>query len=96
VTAEDAKRLKDLERENATPTRLSVDAGPEKAAPSVPTYVVVPKTLIGHRSAHWGQATDPADAVRVAHAADRAGVHSVWSADFCNRSSLTRAAALPQ
>jgi alkanesulfonate monooxygenase SsuD/methylene tetrahydromethanopterin reductase-like flavin-dependent oxidoreductase (luciferase family) len=36
---------------------------------------------------------DPADAVRVAHAADRAGVHSVWSADFYNRSSLTRAAA---
>jgi alkanesulfonate monooxygenase SsuD/methylene tetrahydromethanopterin reductase-like flavin-dependent oxidoreductase (luciferase family) len=36
---------------------------------------------------------DPAVAVRVAQAADRAGVHSVWSADFYSRSSLTRAAA---
>jgi putative transposase len=35
VKAEVAKRLKDLELENATLTRLSVDAELEKAAPSV-------------------------------------------------------------
>jgi alkanesulfonate monooxygenase SsuD/methylene tetrahydromethanopterin reductase-like flavin-dependent oxidoreductase (luciferase family) len=36
---------------------------------------------------------DPADALRVAQAADRAGVHSLWSIDYYNRSSLARAAA---
>jgi alkanesulfonate monooxygenase SsuD/methylene tetrahydromethanopterin reductase-like flavin-dependent oxidoreductase (luciferase family) len=36
---------------------------------------------------------DPADALRIARAADRAGVHSVWTIDYYNRSSLTRAAA---
>jgi alkanesulfonate monooxygenase SsuD/methylene tetrahydromethanopterin reductase-like flavin-dependent oxidoreductase (luciferase family) len=36
---------------------------------------------------------NPADALRVARAADRAGVHSLWSIDYYNRSSLTRAAA---
>jgi alkanesulfonate monooxygenase SsuD/methylene tetrahydromethanopterin reductase-like flavin-dependent oxidoreductase (luciferase family) len=36
---------------------------------------------------------NPADALRVARAADRAGVHSLWSVDYYNRSSLTRAAA---
>ncbi len=36
---------------------------------------------------------NPADAVRIARAADRAGVHSVWTIDYYNRSSLTRAAA---
>ncbi|WP_217160385.1 LLM class flavin-dependent oxidoreductase [[Mycobacterium] fortunisiensis] len=36
---------------------------------------------------------DPVDAVKVAKAADRAGVHSLWSIDYYNRSSLTRAAS---
>jgi alkanesulfonate monooxygenase SsuD/methylene tetrahydromethanopterin reductase-like flavin-dependent oxidoreductase (luciferase family) len=36
---------------------------------------------------------DPADALRVVRAADRAGVHSLWTIDYYNRSSLTRAAA---
>ena len=36
---------------------------------------------------------DPADALEVVKAADRAGVHSLWSIDYYNRSSLTRAAA---
>jgi alkanesulfonate monooxygenase SsuD/methylene tetrahydromethanopterin reductase-like flavin-dependent oxidoreductase (luciferase family) len=36
---------------------------------------------------------NPADALRVARAADRAGVHSPWSIDYYNRSSLTRATA---
>ena len=38
---------------------------------------------------------NPADALRVARAADRAGVHSLWSIDYYNRSSLTRAATCP-
>jgi alkanesulfonate monooxygenase SsuD/methylene tetrahydromethanopterin reductase-like flavin-dependent oxidoreductase (luciferase family) len=37
---------------------------------------------------------DPADVVRVAKAADRAGIHSVWTIDYYNRSSLTRAAIM--
>ena len=36
---------------------------------------------------------DPADALRIVRAADRAGVHSLWTIDYYNRSSLTRAAA---
>ena len=36
---------------------------------------------------------NPADALRVVRAADQAGVHSLWSIDYYNRSSLTRAAA---
>lgn len=36
---------------------------------------------------------NPADALRVVKAADRAGVHSLWSIDYYNRSSLTRAAS---
>jgi alkanesulfonate monooxygenase SsuD/methylene tetrahydromethanopterin reductase-like flavin-dependent oxidoreductase (luciferase family) len=36
---------------------------------------------------------NPGDALRVARAADRAGVHSLWTIDYYNRSSLTRAAA---
>lgn len=36
---------------------------------------------------------DPAVAVKVAKAADRAGVHSIWTIDYYNRSSLARAAA---
>src|SRR5690349_18291369 len=36
---------------------------------------------------------NPADALRIARAADEAGVHSLWSIDYYNRSSLTRAAA---
>ena len=36
---------------------------------------------------------DPADALRIVRAADRAGVHSLWSIDYYNRSSLVRAAA---
>jgi alkanesulfonate monooxygenase SsuD/methylene tetrahydromethanopterin reductase-like flavin-dependent oxidoreductase (luciferase family) len=36
---------------------------------------------------------NPADALRIVRAADRAGVHSLWTIDFYNRSSLTRAAA---
>ena len=36
---------------------------------------------------------DPAGALKIVRAADRAGVHSLWSIDYCNRSSLTRAAA---
>lgn len=36
---------------------------------------------------------DPADALRVVRAADRAGVHSLWTIDYYNRSSLARAAA---
>ncbi|HLU56325.1 MAG TPA: LLM class flavin-dependent oxidoreductase [Pseudonocardia sp.] len=37
---------------------------------------------------------DPAAALRIARAADRAGVHSLWTIDYYNRSSLTRAAAI--
>ncbi len=36
---------------------------------------------------------DPAGALTVVRAADRAGVHSLWAIDYYNRSSLTRAAA---
>jgi alkanesulfonate monooxygenase SsuD/methylene tetrahydromethanopterin reductase-like flavin-dependent oxidoreductase (luciferase family) len=36
---------------------------------------------------------DPADALRIVQVADRAGVHSLWTIDYYNRSSLTRAAA---
>jgi alkanesulfonate monooxygenase SsuD/methylene tetrahydromethanopterin reductase-like flavin-dependent oxidoreductase (luciferase family) len=36
---------------------------------------------------------NPADALRIVRSADRAGVHSVWTIDYYNRSSLTRAAA---
>jgi alkanesulfonate monooxygenase SsuD/methylene tetrahydromethanopterin reductase-like flavin-dependent oxidoreductase (luciferase family) len=36
---------------------------------------------------------NPADALRIVRAADQAGVHSLWSIDYYNRSSLTRAAA---
>lgn len=36
---------------------------------------------------------DPADALRIAREADRAGVHSLWTIDYYNRSSLARAAA---
>jgi alkanesulfonate monooxygenase SsuD/methylene tetrahydromethanopterin reductase-like flavin-dependent oxidoreductase (luciferase family) len=36
---------------------------------------------------------NPADALRIVRAADRAGVHSLWSIDYYNRGSLTRAAA---
>jgi alkanesulfonate monooxygenase SsuD/methylene tetrahydromethanopterin reductase-like flavin-dependent oxidoreductase (luciferase family) len=36
---------------------------------------------------------DPADALEIVRAADRAGVHSLWSIDYYNRSSLARAAA---
>lgn len=36
---------------------------------------------------------DPADALKIVRAADRAGVHSLWSIDYYNRSSLARAAA---
>jgi alkanesulfonate monooxygenase SsuD/methylene tetrahydromethanopterin reductase-like flavin-dependent oxidoreductase (luciferase family) len=36
---------------------------------------------------------DPRDAVEVARAADMAGVDSIWTIDYYNRSSLTRAAA---
>lgn len=36
---------------------------------------------------------NPAEALKVVRAADRAGVHSLWSIDYYNRSSLTRAAA---
>ncbi len=36
---------------------------------------------------------NPADALRIVRAADRAGVHSLWTIDYYNRSSLTRAAA---
>lgn len=36
---------------------------------------------------------NPADALAVVRAADRAGVHSLWTIDYYNRSSLTRAAA---
>jgi alkanesulfonate monooxygenase SsuD/methylene tetrahydromethanopterin reductase-like flavin-dependent oxidoreductase (luciferase family) len=36
---------------------------------------------------------NPADAVKIARAADRAGVHSLWTIDYYNRSSLARAAA---
>jgi len=36
---------------------------------------------------------NPADALRIVRAADRAGVHSLWAIDYYNRSSLTRAAA---
>ena len=36
---------------------------------------------------------DPAQALKIVRAADRAGVHSLWSIDYYNRSSLTRAAA---
>ena len=36
---------------------------------------------------------NPARALRIVRAADRAGVHSLWTIDYYNRSSLTRAAA---
>ncbi len=36
---------------------------------------------------------NPAEALKIVRAADRAGVHSLWSIDYYNRSSLTRAAA---
>jgi alkanesulfonate monooxygenase SsuD/methylene tetrahydromethanopterin reductase-like flavin-dependent oxidoreductase (luciferase family) len=36
---------------------------------------------------------NPADALRIVRAADRAGVHSLWTIDYYNRSSLARAAA---
>lgn len=36
---------------------------------------------------------NPSDAIKIAKAADRAGVHSIWSIDYYNRSSLIRAAA---
>jgi alkanesulfonate monooxygenase SsuD/methylene tetrahydromethanopterin reductase-like flavin-dependent oxidoreductase (luciferase family) len=36
---------------------------------------------------------NPADALRIVRAADRAGVHSLWTIDYYNRSSLSRAAA---
>lgn len=36
---------------------------------------------------------NPADALTIVKAADRAGVHSLWTIDYYNRSSLTRAAA---
>jgi alkanesulfonate monooxygenase SsuD/methylene tetrahydromethanopterin reductase-like flavin-dependent oxidoreductase (luciferase family) len=36
---------------------------------------------------------NPADALRIVRAADQAGVHSLWSIDYYNRSSLTRASA---
>jgi alkanesulfonate monooxygenase SsuD/methylene tetrahydromethanopterin reductase-like flavin-dependent oxidoreductase (luciferase family) len=36
---------------------------------------------------------NPADALKIVRAADRAGVHSLWTIDYYNRSSLTRAAA---
>ncbi|WP_033295657.1 LLM class flavin-dependent oxidoreductase [Amycolatopsis jejuensis] len=36
---------------------------------------------------------DPAVAVEVAKAADAAGIHSIWSIDYYNRSSLARSAA---
>src|SRR5579863_8158398 len=36
---------------------------------------------------------NPAEALKIVRAADRAGVHSIWSIDYYNRSSLTRAAA---
>ncbi len=36
---------------------------------------------------------NPADALGIVRAADRAGVHSLWSIDYYNRSSLTLAAA---
>ena len=35
---------------------------------------------------------NPADALKIVRSADRAGVHSLWSIDYYNRSSLTRAA----
>jgi alkanesulfonate monooxygenase SsuD/methylene tetrahydromethanopterin reductase-like flavin-dependent oxidoreductase (luciferase family) len=36
---------------------------------------------------------DPAAGLRIVRAADRAGIHSLWSIDYYNRSSLARAAA---
>jgi alkanesulfonate monooxygenase SsuD/methylene tetrahydromethanopterin reductase-like flavin-dependent oxidoreductase (luciferase family) len=36
---------------------------------------------------------DPVVALRVAKAADRAGIHSIWTIDYYNRASLARAAA---
>ncbi len=36
---------------------------------------------------------DPADALKIVKAADRAGVHSLWTIDYYNRASLARAAA---
>ncbi|HEX7323135.1 MAG TPA: LLM class flavin-dependent oxidoreductase [Mycobacterium sp.] len=36
---------------------------------------------------------NPAEALKIVRAADRAGVHSLWTIDYYNRSSLTRAAA---
>ncbi|ART67423.1 hypothetical protein BTO20_01380 [Mycobacterium dioxanotrophicus] len=36
---------------------------------------------------------NPADALKVVKAADRAGVHSLWTIDYYNRSSLARASA---
>ena len=36
---------------------------------------------------------NPADALRTVGAADRAGVHSLWTIDYYSRSRLSRAAA---
>ena len=36
---------------------------------------------------------NPADALKIVRAADRAGVHSLWTIDYYNRSSLARASA---
>jgi alkanesulfonate monooxygenase SsuD/methylene tetrahydromethanopterin reductase-like flavin-dependent oxidoreductase (luciferase family) len=36
---------------------------------------------------------NPAEALRIVRAADRAGVHSLWTIDYYNRSSLARVAA---
>ncbi len=36
---------------------------------------------------------NPADALKIVRAAERAGVHSLWTIDYYNRSSLARAAA---
>ena len=36
---------------------------------------------------------NPADALKIVRAAERAGIHSLWTIDYYNRSSLTRAAA---
>ncbi len=36
---------------------------------------------------------NPADGLKIVRAAERAGVHSLWTIDYYNRSSLARAAA---
>jgi alkanesulfonate monooxygenase SsuD/methylene tetrahydromethanopterin reductase-like flavin-dependent oxidoreductase (luciferase family) len=36
---------------------------------------------------------NPADALKIVRAAERAGIHSLWTIDYYNRSSLARAAA---